>query len=218
MSSIYHNIIKIEPEGVEAPFAALIIMRENLTMTKSRNIKFVSKEQEIELVNEIRKVFHYDPETGILTRKYCHHKSKKWNSRWSGKIAGDSPSSFHLKVVVLSGRHPITHVIWAWMTGEFPRSIIDHIDMNFNNNKWSNLRFANKSLNMMNRGLQKNNKSGCKGVGFDKIRNKWAAYVTANGRRFYLGRFDSKEDAIAARLAAAAEKHGQFCREVVKSC
>jgi hypothetical protein len=45
----------------------------------------------------------------------------------------------------------------------------------------------------------RNNTSGHKGVSWDKERSKWAAYIQVHGKSKYLGRFDTKELAIAAR-------------------
>lgn len=46
------------------------------------------------------------------------------------------------------------------------------------------------------------NKTGANGVAFDKRRNKWTAQITRNNKSYWLGSFDSREDAIVARRAA----------------
>lgn len=56
--------------------------------------------------------------------------------------------------------------------------------------------------------LQANNKSGVRGVCWDKKRKKWSAYITFKGKRTYLGYFKNKTDAIAARKEAE-EKYFQ---------
>lgn len=45
-----------------------------------------------------------------------------------------------------------------------------------------------------------NNTSGCPGVSLS--RNKWIAYISVDGKKHTLGRYHSKEDAIAARKEA----------------
>lgn len=52
------------------------------------------------------------------------------------------------------------------------------------------------------------NKSGVKGVCFDKSRKKWLAYICLDGKQKMLGRFASKDDAIYAR-EQAFEKYYQ---------
>lgn len=52
------------------------------------------------------------------------------------------------------------------------------------------------------------NKSGCTGVYQDKS-GKWIAYINFKKKRYWLGRFDNKDDAVKAR-ARAEEIHEDF--------
>lgn len=56
------------------------------------------------------------------------------------------------------------------------------------------------------RAMQYNNTSGCSGVHWDKVHEKWVARIYINGKRKCLGSFKSKEDAIAARKQAEKEQ------------
>ena len=47
------------------------------------------------------------------------------------------------------------------------------------------------------------NTSGVTGVWWDKSRKKWTAELMLQGKKHFLGRYDCKEDAIAAREAGA---------------
>jgi hypothetical protein len=77
--------------------------------------------------------------------------------------------------------------------------VVDHIDGNPLNNQKSNLRVCCKISNARNRkNLNKNNKSGLRGVSWDKFRNKWVAQLMYNRKHIYLGRFDDKNEAISA--------------------
>lgn len=80
--------------------------------------------------------------------------------------------------------------------------IVDHIDRKGLNNTRNNLRICSYSLSQLNRGLQSNNKSGVKGVFFDKRREKWNAEIGINGKAVYLGAFPKFEDAVDARKTA----------------
>jgi len=60
------------------------------------------------------------------------------------------------------------------------------------------------------RKTQANNRRGAifknaKGVYFDKNREKWSAELKVNGKRYRLGRFDTKKDAIKARKKAESK-------------
>ena len=89
---------------------------------------------------------------------------------------------------------------------------VDHIDGNTMNNSRNNLRIANSAENSRNRGKNKNNKSGYKGVYFHKNYGKWAALICVNYQKFNLGYFDTPEDAYEAYKIAALELHGDFAK------
>jgi len=91
---------------------------------------------------------------------------------------------------------------------------VDHIDCDGLNNRRSNLRPATRCENARNQRMFRNNKSGFKGVCYDKRRHKWRAIIGVAGRkRRHLGQFDTPEAAHAAYVAAAKELYGEFARE-----
>lgn len=97
-----------------------------------------------------------------------------------------------------------THrVVWALHNGDPGNFDIDHIDRDKKNNKIGNLRLATRSQNNENMVAQaNNNSSGMRGITFDKSRGKWAASLKWNGRYVLSGRYDTLEEAIAARKRA----------------
>jgi hypothetical protein len=89
---------------------------------------------------------------------------------------------------------------------------VDHIDGNGLNNQRDNIRAVTPSQNSQNQRIKANNKSGIKGVRWDKIRCKWVAEIGVNRKGVHLGRFDAKEDAASAYATASARIHGNFGR------
>jgi HNH endonuclease len=83
--------------------------------------------------------------------------------------------------------------------------VIDHADQNKLNNKKSNLRYVSKSLNSINSKMNKNNKTGYKGVFFYKRKGKYIAYLTIDKKRINFGYFTNLEDALIARLKGEAK-------------
>ena len=55
--------------------------------------------------------------------------------------------------------------------------------------------------NHFNKGTPSNNTSGVTGVSWGKKHKKWQAHGKLDGKSYNLGYFNSKNDAIAARLA-----------------
>jgi len=71
----------------------------------------------------------------------------------------------------------------------------DHINQNKLDNRRENLRTADKRINGINRGVQKNNKSGYKNIHFEKRRNQWVVDVRCFKKRA-VKQFKSLEEAI----------------------
>jgi len=78
--------------------------------------------------------------------------------------------------------------------------------------KRKNLRSATRSQNCMNKGKQKNNTSGYKGVCWDNNAKKWRAYIKINGKRKHLGLFEDIEEAVKTYKEAARKYHEEFAR------
>ena len=81
-------------------------------------------------------------------------------------------------------------------------SVVDHINRNKLDNRRGNLRVVSKSENSFNSKQRTDNKSGHRGVSWDKERNKWKAQICINGKVIPIGRFDTVEEANAARINA----------------
>lgn len=91
--------------------------------------------------------------------------------------------------------------------------LVDHKDGDgLNNQRSVNLRLATKSQNMCNRGKNRNNTSGYKGVCLIKSRRQWIAQIGANGVQRNLGYFETPQDAAQAYVNAAFLMHGEFAR------
>jgi hypothetical protein len=82
---------------------------------------------------------------------------------------------------------------------------MDHKNLNRADDRWSNLREATASQNQANILKKSSNTSGAKGVCWRKDSRKWQAQICINGKRRYLGSFDTRE--AAAAYAAAAKEH-----------
>lgn len=89
---------------------------------------------------------------------------------------------------------------------------IDHINGVRTDNRRLNLRVATQLENTRNRGAQRNNKSGYKGVSFDKYAGRWVAHIRANGKTMHIGYYDTPEEAARVYNEAAIKYFGEFAR------
>lgn len=89
---------------------------------------------------------------------------------------------------------------------------IDHIDGNRSNNKRDNLRICNSRQNKMNKSIQTNNKSGYKGVYWDKQLNKWRTRIKYKGKHIHVGLYSNLIEAAIAYNKKAVEYFGEYAK------
>ena len=126
-------------------------------------------------------------------------------------VAVGCNSGGYLITMVEGKLYKVHRLVYLWHHGHMPK-LLDHIDGNRSNNRIDNLREATDQQNGCNRGKNKNNKSGHKGVHYDKRRGKWQAQIMVNRKNFHVGYFDDPEEAHEAYKKAAANYHGDFAR------
>jgi len=125
----------------------------------------------------------------------------------AGSIAGVLSHRGYRKISIDGKRYYEHRLVWLWHYGSMPKSIIDHIDGNTENNAIENLQDVKQSINTQKQRIRSTNKSGYKGVCWDKSRKKWIASITINLKQIMLGRYEKIEDAISARQKAAEMYH-----------
>ena len=104
----------------------------------------------------------------------------------------------------------------AFIANPLNKPCIDHIDNDILNNNINNLRWTTISENLMNQSIRKNNSSGIKGVCFNKKSNKWEARIEMNKNKYFLGYFNTLEEAKEARQKKANELFGEFVNKCEK--
>lgn len=88
---------------------------------------------------------------------------------------------------------------------------VDHINMNTLDNRKENLRICERGAqNAINRPKQKNNRSGYKGVYFNKKSNNFCAQIRFNQQTIRLGYFETAEEAAKTYNHAAIEYFKEF--------
>jgi len=152
--------------------------------------------------DNIHEFIAYDPLTGGLTWKVS-----------LGRMAAGSPcgrtSDTGYLVVQFGGKKLKGHKIaWRLQTGLWPAFEIDHADLDRLNNRWSNLRAANRSHNTHNqRPISRDLPRGVVAHG-----KKFRAAITVDNQRHELGVYDDPNSAHEAYAEAAIRFHGEFAR------
>lgn len=101
---------------------------------------------------------------------------------------------------------------WLYVHGVDPPEQVDHINGVRHDNRLANLRLATNGENCRNANIQRNNRSGFRGVWFENQRGLWEARIHKDGRRAWRGFFKTAEEANKARLAVLEEHHGEFAK------
>jgi hypothetical protein len=98
---------------------------------------------------------------------------------------------------------------------DFPEKLcIDHINGNKHDNRKNNLRITTKQGNAQNK-INKIKGTSSKYFGVCKDGNKWLADIKMNKKHYYLGRFDTEEEAALA-YNKKAEELGFLTRNIIE--
>ena len=168
---------------------------------------------------QVRKALDYDPETGVFTWKHREDVPPKTNTKFAGKTAGTAcrirssrRNHWYRYIKILGRRYAAHRLAWLYVTGEWPKEQVDHVNGNGLDNRIANLRPATQSQNSSNSRLSHRNKTGFKGVRFRARTGRFEAYIGTGGKARHLGTFPTAEEAHEAYLKAAREQWGDFAR------
>lgn len=149
---------------------------------------------------------HYDPKTGLFWW------IKSGLARQKNKPAGTIREDGYVLVCFAYKQYYAHRLAWLLMTGKWPAKEIDHKDGNPANNRWNNLRAANRANQLQNSRIKRSNTSGYKGACWAEKESRWLASITLNGKNKFLGYYSTKELAHAAYADAAKKHFGEFAR------
>jgi len=149
---------------------------------------------------DILKQYIYERHSGKLYQRHTKGRAVK------GKEAGIVQNNGYKAVIINKKKHNIHRLIWILHHGKAP-AMIDHINRNRLDNRISNLRLADASLNSMNR----------VGKGWVFTKGKYKARITVNKKVISLGVYSSKEEARQVYLEAKARLHAPLIEQLERS-
>ncbi len=174
----------------------------------------------------IPQVLDYLPETGEMRWKVrdvslfedkesrsAQHSVANWNARHAGREAFTTIGSHGYRSGRLQGHGLLLHrVAFVLMTGDWPRSLVDHVDGDRLNNRWSNLREASCAQSVRNRrGFSTT--SPYIGVYWNKSLQGWIGRVYCGGTVHYCGFSRNDPEKLARRRdRKASELFGDYAR------
>lgn len=141
----------------------------------------------------IREVLAYDAETGVFTWRRTVNR---------GALAGQEAKYVrpdgYVEIAVAGRSYRAHRLAWAFVHGDWPDGLLDHLNGLRHDNRIANLRLTTRALNLQNQTRPRsNNRSGYLGV---SVANRcelsglpiaWRATIKANGRFIQLGTFPS---------------------------
>ncbi len=144
----------------------------------------------------LQELYSFEPETGIFTKKN------------TGKVASNVHNGY-IRITIDYKEYRAHRLAYLYMTGKFPKDIVDHKNHIKSDNRWSNLRVVSHQENCKNFSMNKNNSSGENGVYWHARDKIWTAFIYLDSKKKHIGCFKNKEDAVSARTEANL-KYGYY--------
>lgn len=163
-------------------------------------------------IDELRRLFRYDPHTGKVFWLVGHRR---------GREAGTINAEGYVRISIGNNppRYAKAHrVAMALMSGEIISDAmhVDHLNGDKTDNRATNLRVCTAKENGENSRRPKSNSTGLKGASRMRPSKdgavKFRSYICHNRRQIHLGCYDSAEDAHEAYIKAAFDLGWQVVR------
>ena len=194
---------------------------------KSYGKKRLGKELRVSIGNGTEKEIKVEITKELLHQKYSYcpidiarplvHRNRGSGKTKRGDPVGTLVQSYYR--VNVGGRSISLHrAVWlykhpgCYKDSEIP-PILDHINMNKQDNRYENLRPVSRTFNNFNVRKREDSSSNYRGVSWNKRSEKWTAQIKVGGKHRHLGIFPgTPEGEIVAALAwdrAAFEAYGE---------
>jgi len=132
-----------------------------------------------------------------------------WLSQFRWHCKTNTNAIYAVRTITIAGRSKRIYMHRLIMNTP-PGLVCDHVNHNGLDNRKANLRNCTISQNNRNARSAKGASSKYKGVSWNKLRQKWAAYIKKDGIQFNLGCFDDEREAAKAYDKKAVQLFGQF--------
>lgn len=149
---------------------------------------------------QFRRLYHYDPDTGVITKRV------RSNADHGENIPIGSLSKGYIRILIGKRLHFAHRLAFLYMTGEWPSQVIDHINGNRSDNRFCNLRDVDQGTNALNKDFDHvQNKHGFAGVRLETNGKKFKASIRFRRETIQLGNYDTPEEAHLAYVKAQSK-------------
>ena len=148
----------------------------------------------------LKELIRYYPETGSFV--WIDTRRNRNGSSPPGHVTKRGYTT-----ISIDSRSYMAHVLaWIYCHGVRPNMFIDHINCVKSDNRISNLREVSKSENSQNIKVARTT-SKTKLLGVSPNWNKFMSRICVGGKQYYLGLFDTAEQAHSAYIEAKRRLH-----------
>ena len=156
-------------------------------------------------VIELKEVLDYDPDSGEFI--WLNAPNNRYVK--NGDIAGTLADGY-IRIKIRGKKYAAHRLAWLYMTENWPSGEIDHINGIKYDNRYDNLRTANRSENRRNVSCYSGSPSGLKGV--TKWKGRWRARISINKKQVWLGYYNDPIEAAKSYDRAAIRYHGEYAK------
>jgi hypothetical protein len=147
----------------------------------------------------------FDYRNGQLFWKAGTRAAKRFGNKPAGNVKADG----YRKIGVGKKHYGAHRLVYCFHTGIWNTDTqIDHINGIRDDSRIENLREVERSHNQWNRKINRNSKSGVKGV--IRSNGKWKTQIYANGKYYGFGIYNDIQSAAKAVNEGRLKVHGKF--------
>lgn len=146
----------------------------------------------------LMQLFIYDPVAGTFTRKAPARGASV------GSVVGHIDSRGYMTLLIDGKAYRAHRLAWLYVHGVLVDEI-DHRNRIKTDFRIDNLRHVTHCENMQNAVTGPKSRTGVRGVAHHPVTGKFAAYISRNRKKRWLGVYATVEEAAAVRRAAEQE-------------